>query len=332
MSYFSKKPRISVIIPSYNHEMFVGEALKSVLNQEIETIEIIVVDDGSSDGTVNAIKDIKDDRIHLIELKENRSQHPRNLALEIARGEFIAFQNSDDAWKKGKLKKQLEIMEKDSRISVCFSGVKIIDEAGKEMKDSWMNNVFTCENRKSTLWLRKFFDSGNCLCISSALVRNDMLRSIGNFRSNLINLSDFDLWVRLASLGEFYIIQEELTCMRIIGKNNLSIPSPKNSRRASNELIEILDRYIETPVYEKLPEIFIDIIPSHSQSEIAILGNLAIYAWGLSPAHIYFGNKIIGSIMNDKIKREELVSIFGVNIIKKYIENRGSLDIIKFSD
>lgn len=332
MSDFSKKPKISVIIPSYNHEIFVGEALRSVLNQEIENMEIIVVDDGSNDGTANVIKNIKDDRINFIELKENRSQHPRNLALEIARGEFIAFQNSDDVWERGKLKKQLEIMEKDSGISVCFSGVKIIDEVGKEMKYSWMNNVFTCENRKSSLWLRKFFDSGNCLCISSALVRNDMLRSIGNFRPNLINLSDFDLWVRLASLGEFHIIQEELTCMRIVGKNNLSSPSQKNNRRASNELIEILDRYLERPTYKKLYEIFSDIIPPHSQSEISILGNLAIYAWRLSPVHIYFGNKIIGNIMNDKIKREELVRIFGVNIIKKYIEKRALLDIVKFSD
>lgn len=331
MINFPQKIKVSVIVPSYNHKNFVEEALRSVLDQEIENMEVIVVDDASNDGTVDVIKNIKDDRINFIELKENRSKHPRNLALDIARGEFIAFQNSDDFWEKEKLKKQLEIMEKNDKIAVCFSGVKIIDEFGKEMQDSWMNNVFTTENRKSSLWLRRFFDEGNCLCISSALVRKSALKLAGNFRANLINLSDFDLWVRLVSLGEFHIIPEELTDMRIIGKSNLSIPSPENCRRTSNELMEILDRYLEPSVYEKLPEIFSDIIPAHSKSEVLILGNLAKHAWKLSPAHIYFGNKIIGNIMNDKTKREELVSIFGTEIIKEYIKNRGSLEMGKFS-
>ena len=105
MSESPQNPLVSVIIASYNHQDFVKEAVESVLNQGVKDIEVIVVDDGSSDNTPLVIRSIYDPRVRFIELKENRRQHTRNLALSLAKGKYIAFQNSDDVWKSGKLQK-----------------------------------------------------------------------------------------------------------------------------------------------------------------------------------------------------------------------------------
>jgi len=331
MNESAKNPSVSVIMASYNHEAFVREALESVLIQEIPGMEIIVIDDGSSDSTPEEIKSLKDSRINFVGLKENRRFHPRNMALSMARGKYIAFQNSDDVWKKGKLAKQLEKMENDEKLSVCFTAVEPINESGETMYWSWLRGIFSTENMGSGRWLRRFFDRGNCLCISSAVVRRDLLQRAGNFCPSLINLGDFDLWVRLAALGGFHIIDEKLTRMRICGNKNLSAPTPDNVRRTKNEKLQVLHRYLEAPVFERVGEIFSDIIPPGNKSDISVLGNLAFYAWRLSPIHAGFGNMIIEKILVDEKKREAMVETFGTKIIKEYIQQKGKLELIRQS-
>lgn len=295
-------------------------------------MEVIVVDDGSTDGTQNRLKNNKDPRVQPIYLQENRRYHPRNIALSMARGKYIAFQNSDDKWKEGKLKKQLEVLEKDSHIAACFTGVAIIDEKGKQLSHSWANNIFTQDNRSSASWLRHFFDSGNCLCISSAVVRGDKMKAVGPFKASLIQLGDFDLWIRLAAAGEFYIVGEELTFMRTVADQNVSKPSPSACRRSNIEFIECLGRYLEPPVWGRLGEVFPDVLPKHEDSEIATLGGLALHAWKLTALHVWFGNRIIAEIIDDHSNREELARIFSTDIIHQYIKNRGQIDISKYLD
>ena len=106
-------PLFSVILPSYNHADYVAAAVHSVLDQTVNDLELIVIDDGSTDGTPDIVENIKDSRIHLIKLTENRSKQPRNLALEIAQGKFVAFQNSDDVWHPQKLERQIDRLNKN---------------------------------------------------------------------------------------------------------------------------------------------------------------------------------------------------------------------------
>jgi len=234
----AKKPAVSVILASYNHARFVERALKSVLNQTIKDFEIIIVDDGSTDGTPEIIEKINDSRIRLIKLKENRAVHPRNLALGFAQGKYIAFQNSDDEWLETKLEKQLEIFEKNKSLSACFTSVKIINENGQEQTETWAKDIFRSENHSQIEWLRHFFDYGNCLAIASAVVRKNAIIKLGSFRESLVQLSDYDLWIRLAGLGNFFVTSEQLTKIRIIGNTNFSAPSGEASRRSKFEFAE----------------------------------------------------------------------------------------------
>ena len=124
MFIIKNHPIVSVILASYNHEKYVKKAILSVFDQDVKRVELIIVDDGSTDNTANVIKKIKDARITFVHLKENRQMHPRNLALRMAKGRFIAFQNSDDIWGPTKLHKQLEILEKKITKVVRFIALK----------------------------------------------------------------------------------------------------------------------------------------------------------------------------------------------------------------
>jgi len=186
MADIAGRPKVSVVLASYNHAQYIKDAVWSVFGQGIDDIELIVVDDGSTDGTRERLEKIRDPRLRLVCLDENRRYHPRNIALSMASGEYVAFQNSDDVWEHGKLKKQLDVLERDKDLSACFTDVEIIDEIGCALTGSWASGQLSTKNRSSASWLRRFFDKGNCLCISSGIVRGSMLKEAGNFNAGLM--------------------------------------------------------------------------------------------------------------------------------------------------
>lgn len=105
-------PKVSVIIPTYNRAHLIGRAIKSVLNQTYKDFEIIIVDDGSTDKTEEVVKDFKDERVRYIRREKNKGgSAARNTGIKAARGEYIAFQDSDDEWLPEKLEKQMKAFE-----------------------------------------------------------------------------------------------------------------------------------------------------------------------------------------------------------------------------
>lgn len=111
---------ISVIIPSYNRAETIRRSVDSVLNQSYRDIEVIVVDDCSTDGTLDVISGYTDNRLRCVKHKQNRGAcAARNTGIEYARGEYIAFQDSDDSWRPDKLRYQLELLQKQEA-DICF--------------------------------------------------------------------------------------------------------------------------------------------------------------------------------------------------------------------
>lgn len=112
---------ISVIIPSYNREKTIGRTIDSVLNQTFKDIEVIIVDDCSIDNTTAIVSAYNDSRIHYIKHEQNRGAcAARNTGVKYAKGEYIAFQDSDDEWMPDKLEKQMDCLEKD-KAEICIS-------------------------------------------------------------------------------------------------------------------------------------------------------------------------------------------------------------------
>lgn len=323
---------VSVIIASYNHENFVKQAVESVLSQSHQNIEVIVVDDGSTDKTPETVKKIKDKRLRLIELKENRKFHPRNTGLKHARGEYIAFQNSDDVWSEDKLKKQLDFLQDHPEAGAVFTQVKMIDKNGDILKNSWASNVFQTKNRSRIEWLRYFLAKGNGLCISSVLVRRSIFDQVGKFNESLVQLSDFDMWVRVAAVSEIYILTDKLTMMRIVKGKNYSAPSPLSLSRGNIELLQVLERFSQEPILGQMGKIIPGKVKSFIPSAVIQKGRLIQKCWQIGdPVHILLATQLGNELLENPKNRRILATFFGSSFIRNYIYMKGKvrLDLTK---
>lgn len=315
----SAKPLISVILASYNHQDFVKQAVESVIHQSYKNLELIVIDDGSTDNTLNVVKQIKDKRLKTIGLKENRRFHPRNTGLKYSSGAYIALQNSDDVWSENKLEKQLEYLDQHPKVGVCFTRVKLINEKGNTVK-SWAENLFQTPNKNRIEWLRHFLTKGNCLCISSALIRRSVLDRVGNFNESLVQLSDLDMWVRIAAVSEIYILPEILTMMRIVKGKNYSSPSPISLNRGNIELLQVLERFSQQPIIDQMGKIIPGKLRSLIPSEIIQQGRLIQKCWQIGgPVHILFATQLGDKLLTEPKNRQILSTFFGSSFIRDYI-------------
>lgn len=330
MSFFSRKPLVSVVLPSCNHAAYVGAAIRSVLDQTERNLELIVVDDGSSDTTPDVVASIHDPRLTLIRVSENRAIHPRNLAISHARGKYVAFQNSDGLWELGKLAAQLEVMESQPGYAACFTGVSLMDADGMPACGTWANQLFTTENRPAHTWLRYFFDIGNCLPLASAMVQRADLVRLGAFRESLVQLSDLDLWIRLAAEGAFFILPEKLTKIRILQNAKLSGPSLRTARRASIELVTILERYAQAPILNQLSFIFPDMptFASLGANKVA----LALYAWSRGGVYALLADRIVAEVLENSDERADAVAVHGTVFIHTFLTRRCEYEFIEQCD
>jgi len=124
---------VSVIVPVYNGEKYIVETIKSILNQSYENIEIIICDNNSTDNTLTLLKKFKKEKnIQIVNCKKKGVSHARNMAIEKAKGDYIAFLDSDDLWYKNKIKKQIEFME-NNNVDLCYCKYDYIDNNSKQL-------------------------------------------------------------------------------------------------------------------------------------------------------------------------------------------------------
>ena len=243
------KPKISVLIPAYNHEKYIKDCIASVLNQTFGDFELLITDDCSSDKTVQIIQSFSDERITGIFFDKNQGTvRCLNHLLSIAKGEYIAVLGSDDVWELNKLEKQLEILESDNNLAACFSWATIIDQDFRVVDNEQVFpiHIFNIENFDRPQLLREFYISGNHFCHSSVLIRKDIHDKIGEYNPAYRQLHDFDLWVRLLLEHEVTVIKEPLVKYRCIqNSGNLSEASVENDLRMYNEAENIISFLFE---------------------------------------------------------------------------------------
>jgi sugar O-acyltransferase (sialic acid O-acetyltransferase NeuD family) len=255
-----KSPAVTVLITSYNHEKYVADSLQSVLDQTYQDIEVVIVDDGSTDGTVTAIKKITDPRVKQVFLNQNMGIIvAKTKGLSLASGRYIAILNSDDMFLSDKLEKQVAFLDSHPEVGAVLTQAHIIDDDGKPFlnRKHFYYNIFVQPNRTRQEWLHHFFHKGNCLCMPSALIRRECYEVIGYPDKRLHQLPDYDLWIRMCFRYELHVLQEKLTLFRVRDDEaNASGNKPETSIRSLYERIKVLRHYLMIDREEELLKIF----------------------------------------------------------------------------
>jgi len=258
-----QKPKLSIILTSYNHEKYLKETIDSVLNQKFADFELIIWDDASIDQSWDIIQSYFDPRIKAFRNLEN--QMPPlgvNRAIqEIAQGKYIAIHSSDDIWEPEKLEKQVAFLEENPQIGAVFSWAQIIGEDGESLDDKThpYNHIFNQPNRSRHEWLNFFFYHGNALCHPSLLIRKICYQDCGAYRYGFAQLPDFDMWVRLCLKYDIHVLPEKLVRFRVrAGELNVSGNRADGRIRQQFEYLQIYENYLEL----KIPEDIIKVFPN----------------------------------------------------------------------
>ena len=251
------RPLVSVVVASYNHAPFVQDCLRSALQQELDgELEIVVTDDGSTDGTPERIAELNDPRVHLHVLPANQGAcAATNHALRRARGQYIAILNSDDQFLPGKLQAQLHHLQQHPKVGAVFGWPTFINEQGQPFMDAEHKDYIVLRRsiRTRHACLRHFFDQGNALCHPTVLTRRVVYDTVGLYDPRLAQVPDLDQWIRVCMRYDIHVMPQPLTAFRIRnGLQNASAARPEVVRRDAWERAYILRHYLRLPPAELL--------------------------------------------------------------------------------
>ncbi len=191
-------PLISVIIPAYNSEKTIGDTIESVLNQTFSDFELIVINDGSKDRTLEIVSNIQDPRIKVFSYPNAGVCVSRNRGFQIATGKYVSFLDADDLWTPDKLEAQLKALESNPQAAVAYSWTSRIDESGQFLYEGIHPNF--SGDVYANLIAQNFLD-GNPLILSEAF------KAVGGYDESFTHCEDWDMYLRLAERYHFVVVR-----------------------------------------------------------------------------------------------------------------------------
>jgi glycosyltransferase involved in cell wall biosynthesis len=244
MSLDTHKPLISVAIPSFNHAKWIGTAIDSVLSQTYKNFELLIIDNNSTDFTDEILANYSDERIRVIKVKNLGSiAFSRNRALDLARGEWIAFLDSDDIWDEDKLEKCAMFFNKDT--DLIYHHLRIISESNQS---SQIKGIYS-RPLKPPVFLDLILN-GNTIATSSVVVRTKTISRIEGMREELYlsGVEDYNTWLRISrNTDKFKLVDKYLGEYRLHQSN----ASSRNDReKIWNALVEFLPELSNKQVKE----------------------------------------------------------------------------------
>jgi len=277
--------KISVVIPAYNHEQFIGPAVESVLGQSHENFELIIVDDGSTDNTASVLKSYTDSRISYYYQENQDAFNTINRGMGLATGDYIAILNSDDIYSLNRLERLL-CLQRERGAQCLFTDVIPIADNGEEFVDSEFGwNVWHRKNREfyeETQDIYVAFLKGNFMVTTSNLFMTaHAVKTVGNFCS-LRYLHDYDFIFRMILAfpnGIEYVKDEKLLYYRIHDGNTLG-EAAIIGREQDQQLIR---KYM----LHALPDKYKDIVSAGSERLVELEQELNVVRQTLATEHGY---------------------------------------------
>ena len=200
----SPKPLVFVVIPVFNAASSVAKAVRSVRNQTMQDLEIIVVDDGSTDDTQDILRDLERSAwIHMVITEHQGASAARNTGIRHARGGDIAFLDCDDAWLPEKLARQLDYFRKHPEVGLVYTGFEIVGE------DGVLHERVSARDCREPM--ARAFLGGHGAEMSTSLIRSDVVRKAGGLNPAIyFTREDLDFFIRVYRMTEFGCVDEVL--------------------------------------------------------------------------------------------------------------------------
>ncbi len=224
-----KDSKVTVLMSVYNGEKYLREAIDSILNQTFRDFEFLIINDGSTDRTIEILRSYHDRRIKIINNERNMGlTKSLNKGLKMARGEYIARMDADDISLPNRLDKQLAVMEKNNNIGVVACWLKIIDDNNNEIRPWHADRE---SNSPEEIYYTLFFE--NCIAHSSVLFNKKIVLKIGGYDESFKKSQDYELWTRLSKITKITKIKDALVVRRK-HSGNISFET-KNQHKAKEE-------------------------------------------------------------------------------------------------
>lgn len=235
-----RSPLVSVVIPIFNQVRFVVETVGSAVRQTYPNLQVIVIDDGSTDGSSELLEREFGDRIALIRQPNSGPSLAVNRGLASARGDFIALLGGDDVCVEDRISIQLDLIEKTAH-DIIFSKPVLIDDSSTPLEDDAFPVFYRTMPEDSLL--RTLAMEGNFLCASSAFMRREVVEKIGAFHPGLIQLQDYEYWLRALAMG-LRLAQFEPRVVRY-RRHAENLSSRRGNFASSAEMMPVLRSVLE---------------------------------------------------------------------------------------
>lgn len=191
---------VSVIIPTFNRAEFLTRSISSVLNQSYNDLELIIVDDGSTDETKEVVESFKDSRLSFYHKSNGGVSSARNLGVSKAQGEYIAFLDSDDEWQLDKISTQVSYLKNTGKVLVHTAEKWLRD--GKVVKQKKHH-----QKNGGDMFIRSL--QGCVISPSSVLMKKSLYEKVGGMREDFVVCEDYDFWLKVTSLHDIGFLEEE---------------------------------------------------------------------------------------------------------------------------
>ncbi|HSW65018.1 MAG TPA: glycosyltransferase family A protein [Dissulfurispiraceae bacterium] len=220
---------VSIIVPIYNAARFIDNVMGSIAKQDYENYEVIFIDDGSTDNSVQKIRDYDSSTVKIFSKKNEGPAKARNFGILQATGKFVAFHDADDAWHRSKLSKQVALFQTRPSLGLVFSNAHyVVMDSGKVMGESIPSGL-DANNITKELMTRGCF-----ILTSSVIIRRDALLAVGMFDDSLIFAEDWDLFFRISERYEVDYVREVLLEQRA-HRSSITSDESKRHRRIQDE-------------------------------------------------------------------------------------------------